>query len=105
MTRANYFGLFKVPPKTKKAFAKLLASESPGTRMSKQEIQSWIAEARTVDGNDSDLDIATPKPSNALPEWSSFLELSQCALLDGRLERLDFLSEKLLGVVERGGES
>lgn len=75
--------------------------------MSKQEIQSWIAEAAVGDDSDSDsdLDIGTSKPSNAPADWTSFLDLSRRTLLDARLGRLDYLSEKLLAVAERGGKS
>lgn len=94
----------------KKALSKFVASSSGHEKMSRNEIQSWVLAAnKTSDDFDDDESesISTPTPitTDAAQEWQAFLSLARHRITQTSTRaRTEFLKEKMLAVVQHGGE-
>lgn len=91
----------------KKPLVKLVVS-SGRERMSHSEIQSWVLATDKV-GDDFDDDEYEPSPTlmdiGPVEEWQAFLSLARCRVMQTSTRaRIAFLTEKMLGVIQRGGK-
>lgn len=98
--------LAKVP--SNKALAKLVAQSST-QKMSNSEIQAWISAGANTVEDDFDIDSSSADPLNSWAgtesDWSALMELARRSLLTSKTkDRVDFLNNKLLVLVTRGGE-